>query len=257
MRDDDSLAQFIETLCTTCRACPNLISLSPDTEDCEKCAHSKKRPLSQTSSGAAATTADGGSRCHSPDIPEKRCKTPSGGSGVSENINIKQEMPTSTTMANVTADSGISNSITMATSSTTTTTHFNQSNNTNEDTATTPSTPTSSTNINQNIHGNISSSSSSCSTINTNNNNTCYNDATNSIGANTNGGSSNSVLPNNVHIKVEPTIANTNGVQVSPGCYNTLHVYYNFLYDSFLADCYASTSFKTNTYTSFKCGQFK
>ncbi|ALC47933.1 Scm [Drosophila busckii] len=48
MKDDDSLAQFIETLCTTCRACANLISLVPDTEECKKCANSRKRQLAQT-----------------------------------------------------------------------------------------------------------------------------------------------------------------------------------------------------------------
>ncbi|XP_055857370.1 polycomb protein Scm [Episyrphus balteatus] len=43
MKDDESLATFIETLCSTCRACPNLISLVADTEECEKCSQSHKR----------------------------------------------------------------------------------------------------------------------------------------------------------------------------------------------------------------------
>ncbi|KAH8341072.1 hypothetical protein KR067_005383 [Drosophila pandora] len=48
MKDDESLAQFIETLCTTCRACANLISLVHETEECKKCAGSRKRPLTQS-----------------------------------------------------------------------------------------------------------------------------------------------------------------------------------------------------------------
>lgn len=43
MKDDESLATFIETLCSTCRACPNLISLVADTEECEKCSQNHKR----------------------------------------------------------------------------------------------------------------------------------------------------------------------------------------------------------------------
>nr|SMS16212.1 Polycomb group protein: Sex comb on midleg [Drosophila subobscura] len=49
MKDDESLTQFIETLCTTCRACANLISLVHETEECKKCAHSRKRQLTQSS----------------------------------------------------------------------------------------------------------------------------------------------------------------------------------------------------------------
>lgn len=48
MKDDESLAQFIETLCTTCRACANLISLVAETEECKKCANSRKRSLVHT-----------------------------------------------------------------------------------------------------------------------------------------------------------------------------------------------------------------
>ncbi|XP_036674253.3 polycomb protein Scm [Drosophila suzukii] len=48
MKDDESLAQFIETLCTTCRACANLISLVHETEECKKCANSRKRTLTQS-----------------------------------------------------------------------------------------------------------------------------------------------------------------------------------------------------------------
>ncbi|XP_037952047.1 polycomb protein Scm-like [Teleopsis dalmanni] len=42
-KDDESLAQFIQTLCATCRACPNLISLTATTEECEKCINNKKK----------------------------------------------------------------------------------------------------------------------------------------------------------------------------------------------------------------------
>ncbi|XP_059218599.1 polycomb protein Scm [Stomoxys calcitrans] len=215
MRDDDSLAQFIETLCTTCRACPNLISLSPDTEDCDKCANAKKRPLSQASNA----TGGGGSECSSPAIPEKRCKTPSS----SEKVSIKQEVATSTTTANMQVDSGTSSnssssssSTTMATSTTTTTAHFNESKMKEHST-----TPTSSTNKNQSPHTNvnISSSSSNNGNGNSNNNNNNNNNNSNNYSetTTTNG---NSVLPNNVHIKLEPTAPivsapSTNGMQNS------------------------------------------
>ncbi|XP_054741094.1 polycomb protein Scm [Anastrepha obliqua] len=87
MRDDDSLAQFIETLCTTCRACPNLISLVPATEECEKCAIAKKRQLSQSTTPPT-----------SPVIPEKRKAL--GLLGEKTHI-IKQEIPTSTTSTHI------------------------------------------------------------------------------------------------------------------------------------------------------------
>lgn len=223
MRDDDTLAQFIETLCTTCRACPNLISLSPDTEDCDRCATSKKRPLSQTSNSTGVGGGGGGSECVSPVIPEKRSKTPS----ISEKISIKQEVATSTTTANTGMDSGsasISNNKTIATSSTTNTlTHFNQSNmkehskiSTNTNTIASPATPTSSTCKNQqqspHTNMNISSSNINGTGNNYNNNDHCTNTTT------TNGNSGTGVLPNNVHIKMEPTAPitaspNTNSVQ--------------------------------------------
>ncbi|XP_005187263.1 polycomb protein Scm [Musca domestica] len=203
MRDDDSLAQFIETLCTTCRACPNLISLSPDTEDCEKCSNSKKRPLSQTSN------ATGSSESSTPVIPEKRSKTPSS----SEKITIKQEVATSTTTAaNSSVDSSGSNntgsSTTNATSTTNTNNHFNNQSNAKEPSNSTPTAPTSSTNKNQSPH---SSSGKNMHGNSGNINN--HNETTTS-----NGGSV-GVLPNNAHIKIEPstvapaTAASTNGVQ--------------------------------------------
>lgn len=91
MRDDDSLAQFIETLCTTCRACPNLISLVPATEECDKCVITKKRLLSTNSTPPT-----------SPVIPEKR-KTL--GLLSDKPHAIKQEIPTSTTTSSHVVDS--------------------------------------------------------------------------------------------------------------------------------------------------------
>ncbi|XP_018797839.1 PREDICTED: polycomb protein Scm [Bactrocera latifrons] len=91
MRDDDSLAQFIETLCTTCRACPNLISLVPATEECDKCVITKKRLLSTNSTPPT-----------SPVIPEKR-KTL--GLLSDKPHAIKQELPTSTTTSSHIVDS--------------------------------------------------------------------------------------------------------------------------------------------------------
>ncbi|XP_067633541.1 polycomb protein Scm [Eurosta solidaginis] len=91
MRDDDSLAQFIETLCTTCKACPNLISLVPATEECEKCATAKKRILPQNNTPPT-----------SPVIPEKRKSI---GLLADKPHIIKQEMPTSTTMPSHMVDS--------------------------------------------------------------------------------------------------------------------------------------------------------
>ncbi|XP_061397328.1 polycomb protein Scm [Musca vetustissima] len=178
MRDDDSLAQFIETLCTTCRACPNLISLSPDTEDCEKCSNSKKRPLSQTSNATGT-----GSDSSTPVIPEKRSKTPSS----SDKITIKQEVATSTTTA---ANSSVDSSGN----------HNNTGNKQRKGAIQYSSGKNSASSGNRNsLGGNSGNISNHNETTTTNS----------SVG----------VLPNNAHIKIEPTVpvaataASTNGVQ--------------------------------------------
>ncbi|KAH8272099.1 hypothetical protein KR026_008114 [Drosophila bipectinata] len=81
MKDDESLAQFIETLCTTCRACANLISLVHETEECKKCAGSRKRPLTQSATPPT-----------SPVLADKRNRhSNSATSPPAEKIVIKQE----------------------------------------------------------------------------------------------------------------------------------------------------------------------
>lgn len=106
MKDDECLAQFIETLCTTCRACSNLISLSPDTENCEKCLNSSKKRARADSV--------------SPIVPEKRQKTcqvnsnnnsSSNSSTKSEKVNIKLQTtsPSSTTCNNKSASTTAAN----------------------------------------------------------------------------------------------------------------------------------------------------
>ncbi|XP_017088751.2 polycomb protein Scm [Drosophila bipectinata] len=81
MKDDESLAQFIETLCTTCQACANLISLVHETEECKKCAGSRKRPLTQSATPPT-----------SPVLADKRNRhSNSATSPPAEKIVIKQE----------------------------------------------------------------------------------------------------------------------------------------------------------------------
>ncbi|KAM8703615.1 hypothetical protein ACLKA7_008267 [Drosophila subpalustris] len=85
MKDDESLAQFIRTLCTTCKACVNFISLVPETEECKKCANSRKRQLVQTATPPS-----------SPVLAEKRNRqsksaTPTPTSPAEKPVVIKQE----------------------------------------------------------------------------------------------------------------------------------------------------------------------
>ncbi|KAH8403970.1 hypothetical protein KR215_007286 [Drosophila sulfurigaster] len=85
MKDDESLAQFIKTLCTTCKACVNFISLVPETEECKKCATSRKRQLAQTATPPS-----------SPVLAEKRGRqsksaTPTPTSPAEKPLIIKQE----------------------------------------------------------------------------------------------------------------------------------------------------------------------
>ncbi|KAI8118173.1 Polycomb protein Scm [Lucilia cuprina] len=226
MKDDESLAQFIETLCTTCRACPNLISLSPDTEDCEKCANTKKRQLAQTGD------------CSSAAVPEKRSKTPAS----AEKINIKQEVATSTTTANTSVDNfGNTSNSTQATSTTTPTVSTTSSSlsSSSSSSSLTSSLSTTKANLNnainqQSQHTGVSTlkqqqqqqqqhqanhtiiTSSSSSSINNNNSTPVSGTA---IMSTSNGTTSNSINNNNilsnVHIKTEPNINNTNGIQTA------------------------------------------
>lgn len=36
---DNGMSNFLKTLCSSCKACPNLITLDPGPEQCEACAH--------------------------------------------------------------------------------------------------------------------------------------------------------------------------------------------------------------------------
>ena len=211
MKDDESLAQFIETLCTTCRACPNLISLTPDTEDCEKCANTKKRQITHISGDASSSA-----------IPEKRSKTP----GSAEKINIKQEVATSTTTANSAVDGfGNANNSTQVTS-TVSTASSNSLTLTSTSTSSASTTKTNQNHMNsqqsqlqQQQHSMVSSVKQQhlnnhtiiTSSISNNNNNAVIS-GTQSL-ATVNG--TNNSLVTNVLIKTEPNTNNTtNGIQV-------------------------------------------
>ncbi|KAM7363805.1 polycomb protein Scm [Cochliomyia hominivorax] len=210
MKDDESLAQFIETLCTTCRACPNLISLSPDTEDCEKCANTKKRQITHTSGD-----------CSSAAVPEKRSKTP----GSAEKINIKQEVATSTTTANTNADTFGSTKNATQTTSTTTPTISATSSTTSTSSSSSSSSATTKANVNNVInqqtqqHNSVSSikqqhqTNITSSSINSNNNNNNSTTISGTAIMPTSNGTNQMI--SNVHIKTEPNTNNTNGIQTA------------------------------------------
>lgn len=46
LRSDTAMSDFLETLCTSCQTCPNLITIEPGPDQCEKCAsQSLKRAI--------------------------------------------------------------------------------------------------------------------------------------------------------------------------------------------------------------------
>lgn len=69
MKDDRGLSEFLETLCTSCHACPNLITLEPDPDQCEKCA---SQNLKRTASSANIKI----ERQSPPPVPIKKKSTP-------------------------------------------------------------------------------------------------------------------------------------------------------------------------------------
>lgn len=50
MKSDESLIRFLETLCTSCKSCPKLISLDPETDRCELCTTTKHKRKSTAES---------------------------------------------------------------------------------------------------------------------------------------------------------------------------------------------------------------
>ena len=82
MKDDKNFAIFLENLCSSCHACPNLISLEAGPDECDKCSikQSLKRPLRKSESPPPAQhkrrslsseeKTDGSGTVHSSDSPE-------------------------------------------------------------------------------------------------------------------------------------------------------------------------------------------
>ncbi|XP_055377745.1 polycomb protein Scm isoform X2 [Condylostylus longicornis] len=90
MKDDKGFSTFLENLCTSCRSCPNLISLEPEPDQCEKCLKSAmKRSIKSETPPPVQIK-----KCKSPSVDRDEPATSTTQNNV-EDVNLKDELPSS------------------------------------------------------------------------------------------------------------------------------------------------------------------
>lgn len=108
LRSDTAMSDFLETLCTSCQTCPNLITIEPGPDQCEKCASQSLKRAIKTEPQSPPPAAQ----------KKKPNVEPVAASSTTNNINEAQ-LPTSSTSSSPPTPPEASQIVTVTTTTTT------------------------------------------------------------------------------------------------------------------------------------------